>query len=213
MRDLARLVITSESGQKRLVPLAPGETNLGRMSDNEVVLEGDGVSRRHAVITSSGSVFEIRDAGSKNGTLVNGETVSGSRTLKGGDTLTIPGWTITFESDEETVTRSFASGGAPADTSGRRIVLKPETKEVLVRGATVLLAPKEYLALSLLYDRAGTIVSKEDLADHVWPEYKGDVSDYNIHQVLSRLRRELEEDPSKPKVLITRPGFGYMLVR
>jgi len=91
--------------------------------------------------------------------------------------------------------------------------LKPETKEVLVRGATVLLALKEYLALSLLYDRAGTIVSKEDLADHVWPEYKGDVSDYNIHQVLSRLRRELEEDPSKPKVLITRPGFGYMLVR
>ncbi len=209
---MARLLITSDSGEKRFVPLGPGETTIGRSATCDLVLEGDGVSRNHAAITENGPGFEVRDAGSKNGTFVNGERVEGPRPLANGDKLAIAGWTVVFENEEQTVTRSFSAGGAVPAPVGRRVVLKPETKEVVVRGKVVLLAPKEYLALSLLYERAGKIVSKEDLADHVWPEYKGDVSDYNIHQVLSRLRRELEEDPSKPAVLITRPGFGYMLV-
>lgn len=209
---MARLLITSDSGEKRSLLLGPGETTLGRSAVCDVVLEGEGVSRSHAVIAAAGPVFEVRDAGSKNGTLVNGQRVEGSRPLANGDRLTLPGWTVVFENEDQTVTRSFSAGGAAPAPIGQRVVLRPETKEVVVRGETILLAPKEYLALSLLYERAGKIVSKEDLADHVWPEYKGDVSDYNIHQVLSRLRRELEEDPSKPKVLITRPGFGYMLV-
>ncbi|MEO8541007.1 MAG: winged helix-turn-helix domain-containing protein [bacterium] len=210
---MARLVITSESGERRFFALSPGETTLGRAASSQVVIEGEGVSRAHACIAGSASGFELKDLGSKNGTFLNGARIEASQALTNGDTVTIPGWTIRFEAEEATVTRSFVPGAAAAtDPAGRSLVLKPETKEVLVRGATVLLAPKEYLALSLLYERAGKIVSKEDLADHVWPEYKGDVSDYNIHQVLSRLRRELEEDPSKPRILITRPGFGYMLV-
>lgn len=209
---MARLLITSDSGEKRFVPLGPAETTIGRSATCDLVLEGDGVSRTHLVIAAAGAGYEARDAGSKNGTFVNGERVDMVRPLANGDRLTVPGWTLVFENEDQTVTRSFAPGAATPAPVGRRVVLKPETKEVIVRGQTVLLAPKEYLALSLLYERAGTIVSKEDLADHVWPEYKGDVSDYNIHQVLSRLRRELEEDPSKPTVLITRPGFGYMLV-
>lgn len=209
---MARLLITSDSGEKRVIPLAPGETTIGRSAICDLVLEGDGVSRSHAVIAEAGPGFEVRDAGSKNGTFLNGERIDGARVLANGDKLTIAGWTVVFENDAQTVTRSFSAGGAAPAPPGQRVILKPETKEVVVRGQVVLLAPKEYLALSLLYERAGKIVSKEDLADHVWPEYKGDVSDYNIHQVLSRLRRELEEDPSKPTVLITRPGFGYMLV-
>lgn len=209
---MARLLITSDSGEKRFLPLGPGETTIGRAATCDLVLDGDGVSRNHAVIAENGPGFEVRDAGSKNGTFINGERIDGARPLANGDKLTVPGWTVVFENEDQTVTRSFSAGGAAPAPLGQRVILKPETKEVVVRGTVVLLAPKEYLALSLLYERAGKIVSKEDLADHVWPEYKGDVSDYNIHQVLSRLRRELEEDPSKPTVLITRPGFGYMLV-
>jgi pSer/pThr/pTyr-binding forkhead associated (FHA) protein len=208
---LARFTITGDGQPSSTFVIAPGETEIGRSITNHLVLEGDGVSRHHAKLASDGSTFAIEDAGSKNGTLVNGERLSGSRKLSSGDVVTIPGWTLRFDADEETVTRSAtpaASGAAPV----KSVILKPETREVVVRGTAVLLPPKEYLAMTLLYERAGTVVSKEDLAEHVWPEYKGDVSDYNIHQVLSRLRRELEEDPAHPRILITRPGFGYMLV-
>ena len=208
---MARFIISGDSGQSSTLVIAPGETSIGRANTNEVVLEGDGVSRRHARLTWDGATFLVEDAGSKNGILVNGESVAGQRELRSGDVLVIPGWSLRFEADDETVTRSVTPA-ARSSVLVKSVVLKPETREALVRGNTVLLPPKEYLALTLLYERAGTVVSKEDLAEHVWPEYKGDVSDYNIHQVLSRLRRELEEDPAHPRILITRPGFGYMLV-
>ena len=193
--------------------LGLGETSIGRLPENDIVLEGDGVSRRHVRIGWDGAAFEVEDLGSKNGALVNGERLAGSRKLRDGDMLVIPGWTLRFEAEGETATQAVSLGSASTThLAGRAVVLKPETREVVVRGTAIQLAPKEYLAITLLYGRAGTVVSKEDLANHVWPEYKGDVTDYNIHQVVSRLRRELEIDPSQPRVLITRPGFGYMLV-
>ena len=196
--------------------LGLGETTIGRLPENDIVLDGDGVSRRHARIRWDGAAFEVEDLGSKNGAMVNGERLSGRRTLRDGDLLVIPGWTLRFDAEGETATQAvpLGSDGSAATTrlAGKAVVLKPETREVLVRGTAVQLAPKEYLAITLLYGRAGTVVSKEELANHVWPEYKGDVTDYNIHQVISRLRRAVEVDPAQPRVLITRPGFGYMLV-
>ncbi len=196
--------------------LGLGETTIGRLPENDIVLDGDGVSRRHVRIGWDGTAFEIEDLGSKNGAMVNGERLNGPTKLRDGDTVVIPGWTLRFESEGETATQAVSLGppGSAATThlAGKAVVLKPETREVLVRGTAIQLAPKEYLAITLLYGRAGTVVSKEELANHVWPEYKGDVTDYNIHQVVSRLRRELEIDPSQPRVLITRPGFGYMLL-
>jgi pSer/pThr/pTyr-binding forkhead associated (FHA) protein len=209
---LARLIITAADGTTTSFALVPGETVVGRASANDVVLDSDGVSRRHVRFLWSDGAFTVEDLGSKNGTLLNGGRLEGRSPLKNGDAVTVPGWTLKFEAEEETVTRSATPASAPTLRGQRAVLLKPETREVVVRGTAVLLPPKEYLALTLLYERAGTIVSKEDLAEHVWPEYKGDVSDYNIHQVLSRLRRELEEDPAHPRLLVTRPGFGYMLV-
>lgn len=211
---MAHLTITGHDAQPTTFVIAPGETGIGRSAENAVVLDGDGVSRRHARLKWDGREFRLEDLGSKNGTLVNGQPVEGLQLLANGDVIGLPGWTLRFEADEETATRSVSSGGrATADSNpARSVILRPETREVVVRGTTRILPPKEYLALTLLYERASTVVSKEDLAEHVWPEYKGDVSDYNIHQVLSRLRRELEEDPAHPRILITRPGFGYMLL-
>lgn len=211
---MARLTISGPGGAPSVHMLAPGETGIGRAADNALVLDGDGVSRRHARFVGDGAGYHVEDLGSKNGTLVNGKRLAGPHPLRAGDVVTIPGWTLTFDSDEATVTRSAGPGestGDPAPAS-RAIVLREETREVNVRGTPVLLPPKEYLAITLLYGRAGTVVSKEELAEHVWPEYRGDVSDYNIHQVISRLRRELEADPAHPRHLITRPGFGYMLL-
>ena len=208
---MARFTITGDGGQSSTFVIAPGETSIGRANTNEVVLEGEGVSRRHARLAWDGVSFVLEDAGSKNGVLVNGAALAGTAILRSGDVVTIPGWTLKFDAEEETLTRSVTPAARPGP-GVKSVVLKPETREVVVRGEAKGLPPKEYLALTLLYERAGTVVSKEDLAEHVWPEYKGDVSDYNIHQVLSRLRRELEEDPAHPRILITRPGFGYMLV-
>jgi DNA-binding response OmpR family regulator len=40
----------------------------------------------------------------------------------------------------------------------------------------------------------------------------GAVSDYNIEQLISRLRRKLEADPAHPRWLVTVRGLGYRLI-
>jgi len=71
------------------------------------------------------------------------------------------------------------------------------------------LSAKEYLALAHLTRQSGALVSKESLAQAVWPEYEGQVSDYNVEQLISRLRRKIEPEPEQPRHLITVRGLGY----
>lgn len=67
--------------------LPPGETSLGRGDENDIVLVGDLVSRRHARLRASPEGLAVEDAGSTNGTFVNGARIGGPRPLAAGDLL------------------------------------------------------------------------------------------------------------------------------
>jgi len=56
---------------------------IGRHKDNHIVLSDPAVSRWHAEISSKGDQFEIRDAGSAGGLLVNGARVNETRLAHG----------------------------------------------------------------------------------------------------------------------------------
>jgi hypothetical protein len=65
-------------------------TRVGRLPDNDIVLEDKRVSRRHAEVTQQGSRWVLRDTGSTNGTAVNGKLVK-EAVLKPGDAISIGG--------------------------------------------------------------------------------------------------------------------------
>jgi pSer/pThr/pTyr-binding forkhead associated (FHA) protein len=68
--------------------LREGDTvQIGRVSDNNVVLNNSHVSRHHAVLVWRGEGFELSDLGSSNGTLINGERVTQPRVLQNGDVI------------------------------------------------------------------------------------------------------------------------------
>ena len=69
--------------------LADGVTFVGRGDNNDIVLSGDAVSRRHARIEVAGSKFTVEDQGSRNGTKLNGARVEGPFLVKSGDTVGI----------------------------------------------------------------------------------------------------------------------------
>ncbi|MBQ4334456.1 MAG: FHA domain-containing protein, partial [Myxococcaceae bacterium] len=52
--------------------LPDGETTLGRADENDVILSGDQVSRRHARLYFEGDALFFEDLGSRNGTRLNG---------------------------------------------------------------------------------------------------------------------------------------------
>ena len=69
--------------------LPEGVTSLGRADENDIVLGGDLVSRKHARLLVDGDALRIEDLGSRNGSRINGQPLTGSRELTPGDTVTL----------------------------------------------------------------------------------------------------------------------------
>jgi DNA-binding winged helix-turn-helix (wHTH) protein len=107
--------------EAREIELSPGETFFGR--DRSVVwIDDPSVSRRHARISVDGELATIRDLGSKNGTLVNGDAVAGDRPLADGDEIRIGRARMTFHvltRTGSTQTASSLHGGGRAKARKR----------------------------------------------------------------------------------------------
>jgi SARP family transcriptional regulator, regulator of embCAB operon len=72
-------------------------TRIGRLSDNDIVLDDTDVSRHHAVIIDTGTSFVISDLRSTNGVEVQRKRIRNSATLADGDHIRIGGHEFTFE--------------------------------------------------------------------------------------------------------------------
>lgn len=65
------------------------ELTIGRSTDNDIVINENSVSRRHASLIISGSEFSVRDNGSSNGTYINGMRINGTSSLRRNDILKV----------------------------------------------------------------------------------------------------------------------------
>jgi len=71
-----------------MYPLKVGVNTIGRLPDNDVVIPGPYVSRRHcAILVHAGDGCELYDIASKNGTYINGNRLSGPTHLSSGDEI------------------------------------------------------------------------------------------------------------------------------
>ncbi|HUY90738.1 MAG TPA: FHA domain-containing protein [Pirellulales bacterium] len=82
-----KVLVGKSAGQELLIP-GP-KFFIGRAEDCQLRPRSDLISRHHCALLVEDGFLAIRDFGSKNGTLVNGERVAGERELKAGDKLTV----------------------------------------------------------------------------------------------------------------------------
>jgi pSer/pThr/pTyr-binding forkhead associated (FHA) protein len=74
--------------RESVYPLRTGVNTIGRLADNDVIIPGPYVSRRHcAILVHAGDGCELHDIASKNGTFVNGTRLSGPTPLHPGDEI------------------------------------------------------------------------------------------------------------------------------
>jgi two-component system KDP operon response regulator KdpE len=59
---------------------------------------------------------------------------------------------------------------------------------------------------------ADRVVTHSELAESVWGKDYGDAADA-LKVYIRRLRQKLEEDPSQPKLILTKAGTGYLLAK
>lgn len=87
----------------RRVPIAPGGVTIGRQEDNDVVVDAELASRRHARVAARDGRWFVADLDTLNGTRLNGERLRDeARWLNAGDTITVGGEQLRFLLGEET---------------------------------------------------------------------------------------------------------------
>jgi pSer/pThr/pTyr-binding forkhead associated (FHA) protein len=76
MSGMPKLTIRSESGEKTSHDLVEESVTIGRSRENAICLDDISFSGRHAELTLAGDICHLKDLGSTNGTLVNGEPIT-----------------------------------------------------------------------------------------------------------------------------------------
>jgi len=188
------------SGQEH--PLENPVTRMGRAVENEIVILDKRSSREHAVIKREGRKVILEDQGSTNGTYLNGERLLSPVQLRDGDQVRVGDIEFTFHDPE----------GTSVETPFPELDVNLEAAEVRVNRRLVELSSKEFALLSHLYENRGKVCSKDEIGQVVWSEYREGVFDYQIENLVRRLRTKIESDPNAPQLLVTMRGLGYKLV-
>lgn len=89
------------------------------------------------------------------------------------------------------------------------VIFDPQTHRVSVLGRMAPpFTPVELRIFQLLYERAGELLSSQEICELIWNDLGADSA---LKTNIRRLRKKIELDPNNPRFLITQHGQGYQL--
>jgi two-component system KDP operon response regulator KdpE len=96
-------------------------------------------------------------------------------------------------------------GSVTVDLQAHRVF---RTDESEAEDADIKLTPTEWQLLEIMVRNPGKLVTQRELITAIrGPRYE-DAAHY-LRQYMAQLRRKVEDDPSRPRYLLTEPGMGY----
>ena len=131
----------------------------------------------------------------------------------GDDYLTKPFSSVELLLKVESLLRRYKIYGKRSDVTGSvlsdGIEIDAASRTVTKFGEEILLREKEFDILMLLWERRGHTVETHEIFELVWQERFMASSANNVMVNILGLRKKLEDDPSKPKLIKTVWGKGY----
>jgi pSer/pThr/pTyr-binding forkhead associated (FHA) protein len=192
--------------------LERGEFLIGRGSDCDLTVNDRQVSRHHARIRQGPRGFVIEDLGSKNGTHVNGIRIESPTVLEDGDVVQVAlALELAYVGTDATLPLSLSEAEANGLT---RLQMDPAAHRVWLGSTEVEppLSPPQYRLLELLHEHRGGVVTREQIAEHVWPGTYGEgVSEQAIDALVRRLRDRLVQIDPEHEYILTVRGHGFRL--
>ncbi len=211
MSRFGRLVCLNGPKAGTEFELVQDKTLVGRATDVDLLLEDQFASRHHAEIVRHDSAYQVHDLQSKNGVFVDGERLRPDETrwIADGSEVQFASTRFRFYDPAATVT---APSLAAVREPGLRI--DPATRQVYVDGQNLdpPLSVKQFDLLWFLFQNRGRVVSKDEIAQAVWPESQGDIYDANIDRMVSRVRSRIESDERGQRFIETVRGYGYQMI-
>ncbi len=105
--------------------------------------------------------------------------------------------------------RSENFGTAVTELSSGGICIQLLKGEVYKRGELVELTASEYKLLCLFMENPDQILSQEQILGRLWDVGGSYVDNNSLTVYIRRLRTKIEDDPGKPKRIVTVRGMGY----
>ncbi len=184
---------------------------IGRDENCDIVVADRQVSRQHAKLTRKQEGVILEDLGSKNGTYLNNQRVNSPVLLHDGDLVQIAmAQEFTYLSSDATL---------PLDDLST--VIQPEqllkvdlaAHRVWVRGNEVTppLSRSQFDLLSLLVQKTGEVVSRDEAIQAVWGDITEGISEQALDALVRRLRERLFQADPTHEYIITMRGHGFRL--
>jgi len=106
---------------------------------------------------------------------------------------------------------SSRTGSLPDELRFHDVVVDFLRFEASKSGRVLELSRKEFGVLRLLAARSGEVVTRDELLDAVWG-YDRFPTTRTVDNHVALLRAKIEDDPARPRFLLTIRGVGYKLV-
>lgn len=191
--------------------LSGDEFIIGRGPDCDLMIPDRQVSRHHARIHKTVRGYLLEDLESKNGTHLNGAPLDAPAVLQDGDIIQVAlAVKLAFIGTEATVPLSMVED--PSFTRTGMLRMDPQAHRVWIREEELEppLSPPQYKLLELLYEHPERVVSRDEIAEKVYPGTQGvGVSNQAIDALVRRLRDRLSELESEHAFVVTVRGHGF----
>jgi DNA-binding winged helix-turn-helix (wHTH) protein len=204
------VVLQGPDGVEERIRLDQDVTTLGRSDTCAVKVPLPIVSRLHARIELEHERYVLFDAGSANGTFLNGQRIDHGYELHTGDQIWLgsPEAALSFSDPDETALVRL--------TMAPMLVLDEQLFSALVYGAPAPLSPLEFRLLVYLASNRGTVCTREACFLAAWGQpYDHATCEDALNNCVSKLRRNLrataEQAGKEPPAIVTIPRIGFRL--
>ncbi|MDQ0873184.1 DNA-binding response OmpR family regulator [Paenibacillus sp. V4I3] len=89
------------------------------------------------------------------------------------------------------------------------LVIDLSQRSVELHDEKLKLTPTEYDLLKVLALNAGRVMTHKQLLKQVWGGQQYESDSQYLRVYVGHLRKKIEEDPTRPKYILTEPGIGY----
>lgn len=175
---------------------------LGRIAACNIVVRHPLTSRLHARIERQGPRYLLADAGSVNGTFVNGRRIADHHLLANDDMIALGVLTpmLRFIDPDATI--------CPGDM----LTYDERGMQFLIDDIAIALSPMQFRLLRHLHKHAGDVCSRESCAQAMWGrDYDPGMDAGALDQAVSSLRRALRQVAPDANLIETRRDLGYLL--